>query len=94
MKMSTQDYNENYQKEVSYQKTMLKNLSHWQSFFSMLVGISILMMYFFVKHNWWLFGTGAVLGILNVVAVFTVGYAIYRGKQNLAKVIQYYGHQN
>jgi len=41
-----------------------------------------------------LFGTGVVLGILNVVAVFTVGYAIYRGKQNLAKVIQYYGHQN
>lgn len=93
MKMSTQDYNKNYQKEVSYQRTMLKNLSRWQSFFSMLVGISILMMYFFVKHNWWLFGTGVVLGILNVVAVFTVGYAIYRGKQNLAKVIQYYGHQ-
>ncbi|WP_242843726.1 hypothetical protein [Leuconostoc mesenteroides] len=44
MAKSIQNLDKGYQSEISYQQKMIKNLQHWQSFFSMIVGLSILLL--------------------------------------------------
>jgi hypothetical protein len=56
----------------------------------MIVGLSILLTYFFVHRNVWLFGTGLVLGTINILIVFIIGYAIYRGQQNVSVIVERY----
>ncbi|MCS8586298.1 PTS sugar transporter [Leuconostoc mesenteroides] len=90
MAKSIQNLDKGYQSEISYQQKMIKNLQHWQSFFSMIVCLSILLTYFFVHRNVWLFGTGLVLGTINILIVFIIGYAIYRGQQNVSVIVERY----
>ncbi|MGO3547871.1 MAG: PTS sugar transporter [Leuconostoc falkenbergense] len=90
MAKSIQNLDKGYQSEISYQQKMIKNLQHWQSFFSMIVGLSILLTYFFVHRNVWLFGTGVVLGTINILIVFIIGHAIYRGQQNVSVIVERY----
>lgn len=90
MAKSIQNLDKGYQSEISYQQKMIKNLQHWQSFFSMIVGLSILLTYFFVHRNVWLFGTGLVLGTINILIAFIIGYAIYRGQQNVSVIVERY----
>lgn len=90
MAKSIQNLDKGYQSEISYQQKMIKNLHHWQSLFSMIVGLSILLTYFFVHRNVWLFGTGLVLGTINILIVFIIGYAIYRGQQNVSVIVERY----
>lgn len=51
MAKSIKTLDKGYQNEIFYQQKMIKNLQHWQSFFSMIVGLSILLTYFFVHQN-------------------------------------------
>lgn len=85
-----QNFESGYENEIAYQKKMIKNLRHWQSLFSMFVGLSILLIYFFIHQNIWLFTTGIVLCVVNVMIVFTIGYAIYKGQKNVDKIENQY----
>lgn len=80
-----------YQDEIVFQKQMLHNLQRWQSLLSMVVGIGVLMMYFFRQQNVWLLGTGIALTVIGILLILTIGYGIYHGKKNLEVVIRRYG---
>ncbi|AFT81788.1 PTS sugar transporter [Leuconostoc carnosum] len=90
MVQTTKSVEKGYQNEILFQEKMLKNLVHWQSFFSMMVGFSILIIYFFSRYSVWLLVAGIVLLVANIILIFLIGYGIRRGKQNLNKVIQHY----
>ena len=76
MAKSIQNLDKGYQSEISYQQKMIKNLQHWQYFFSMIVGLSILLTSLFVHRNVWFFGTGLVLGPSNILIGFIIGDAL------------------
>ena len=90
MVQTTKSVEKGYQNEILVQEKMLTNLVHWQSFFSMMVGFSILIIYFFSRYSVWLLVAGIVLLVANIILIFLIGYGIRRGKQNLNKVIQHY----
>lgn len=79
-----------YKEEIIFQENMLRNLQHWQSFFSLLVGIGVLMTYFLRHEGIWLMMTSIGLSVVSVILMFTVGYVIYKGKKNVTKVIDSY----
>jgi len=60
MVQTTKSVEKGYQNEILFQEKMLKNLVHWQSFFSMMVGFSILIIYFFSRYSVWLLVAGIV----------------------------------
>lgn len=61
-----------YQTEIAYQKHMIENLGRWLTLLFLVASIGFLLVYFFRQTN-------LILSIL--------GYGIYRGKQNVAKLI-------
>lgn len=79
-----------YQNEISFQRHMLHNLQRWQSMFSMVVGIGVLMLYFFRQQSIWLFGAGIALSVIGVLMILIIGYGIYHGKKNLQRVVLRY----
>lgn len=79
-----------YTNEIKFQENMLRNLQHWQSVFSVLVGIGVLITYFLRHQSIWLLITSIVISVMIAILMFTVGYGIYKGKQNVAKLIDSY----
>ncbi|CAM3160394.1 PTS sugar transporter [Leuconostoc rapi] len=86
----TKSIAQGYKEEIIFQENMLRNLQHWQSFFSLLVGIGVLMTYFLRHEGIWLMMTSIGLSVVSVILMFTVGYVIYKGKKNVTKVIDSY----
>lgn len=79
-----------YKDEIVFQENMLRNLQHWQSFFSLLVGIGVLMTYFLRHQSLWIVITSVGVSVVSAILMLTVGYAIYKGRKNVTKVIDNY----
>ena len=69
MAKSIQNLDKGYQSEISYQQKMIKNLQHWQSFFSMIVSLSILLL-ISLSIEYLIIGTGLVLGTINILVFY------------------------
>ncbi|ADG41533.1 MULTISPECIES: PTS sugar transporter [Leuconostoc] len=79
-----------YKDEIVFQENMLRNLQHWQSFFSLLVGIGVLMTYFLRHQSLWIVITSVGVSVVSAILMLIVGYAIYKGRKNVTKVIDNY----
>ncbi|MGY3742325.1 PTS sugar transporter [Leuconostoc inhae] len=90
MTINTDKIEKAYKTEILFQERMIRNLQHWQSIFSLLTGIGVLLIYFFKNKNIWFLGTGIGLFIIGILVILTVGYAIYTGKKNVTRVIERY----
>ncbi|WP_294977207.1 PTS sugar transporter [uncultured Leuconostoc sp.] len=90
MTVNTDRTEKSYKIEILFQERMIRNLQHWQSIFSLLTGIGVLLIYFFKNKNIWFLGTGIGLFIIGILVILTVGYAIYAGKKNVTRVIKCY----
>ena len=76
-----------YKLEIAYQKHMIENLNRWLTLFFIVVSLGLLMSYFFHETNLLLFVIGCVLIFIGAIGMLLFGYGIYRGKQNIEKVI-------
>lgn len=85
--MTKQELVKGYQAEIQYQKHMLENLGRWLQLALLLVGIGLVVAYYFQATNLPLFILGLGIAILSVLAMLVIGYGIYRGRLNLQKVI-------
>ncbi|MEX0380661.1 PTS sugar transporter [Leuconostoc sp. MS02] len=90
MTINTENIEKGYQNEILFQERMLRNLQHWQSLFSLLAGIGVLLIYFFRNQSIWFLGIGIALCVISILVIVIVGYAIYTGKKNVTQVIQRY----
>lgn len=77
-----------YQTEIAYQKHMIENLGRWLTLLFLVASIGFLLIYFFRQTNLILsIILGYVLAFIGVFGMLLFGYGIYRGKQNVAKLI-------
>ena len=77
-----------YQTEIAYQKHMIENLGRWLTLLFLIASIGFLLIYFFRQTNLILsIILGYVLAFIGVFGMLLFGYGIYRGKQNVAKLI-------
>lgn len=76
-----------YQTEIAYQKHMIENLSRWVTLLFAIASIGFLLIYSFYKTNLMLMILGAVLALIGILGMLVFGYGIYKGKQNVNKVI-------
>ncbi|WP_220739769.1 PTS sugar transporter [Leuconostoc miyukkimchii] len=90
MTKRVENIDQGYQTEILFQEKMLRNLRQWQSMFSLLVGIGILVMYFFKNKSIWIFSAGIGISLVSVLLIIVIGYTIYRGRKNVSKVIDRY----
>ncbi|RCW17014.1 PTS fructose transporter subunit IA [Streptococcus gallolyticus] len=76
-----------YQTEIAYQKHMIENLGRWRTLLFLVASIGFLLLYFFRQSNLILSILGYVLAFVGVLGMLLFGYGIYRGKQNVTKLI-------
>lgn len=76
-----------YQTEIAYQKHMIENLGRWLTLLFLVASIGFLLLYFFRQSNLILSILGYVLAFVGVLGMLLFGYGIYRGKQNVTKLI-------
>lgn len=76
-----------YQTEIAYQKHMLENLGRWLTLLFLVASIGFLLIYFFRQTNLILSILGYLLAFVGVFGMLLFGYGIYRGKQNVTKLI-------
>ena len=76
-----------YQTEIAYQKHMIENFGRWLTLLFLVASIGFLLVYFFRQTNLILSILGYVLAFVGVSGMLLFGYGIYRGKQNVAKLI-------
>lgn len=76
-----------YQTEIAYQKHMIENLGRWLTLLFLVASIGFLLIYFFRQTNLILSILGYVLAFVGVFGMLLFGYGIYRGKQNVVKLI-------
>ena len=76
-----------YQTEIAYQKHMIENLGRWLTLLFIVASVGFLLTYFFHKTNLVLSIIGYVLAFVGIFGMLLFGYGIYRGKRNIAKVI-------
>lgn len=86
-KLNRSEIVKGYETEILYQKHMLENLGRWFSLFLGVVGIGIIMLYFFHLTNVLLLILGVVLIVVGGLGMLVIGYGIYRGNKNLRLVI-------
>lgn len=75
-----------YETEIAYQKHMLENLGRWITLLLAVTSLGFLLIYFFNKYIILLI-LGFVLMISGSLGMLLFGYGIYRGRKNIAKVI-------
>ncbi|MFT8323838.1 DUF202 domain-containing protein [Oenococcus sicerae] len=85
--MVQKDFVQGYETEIKYQKHMIANLGRWFTLFSLITGIAIVLLYFFhINHS--LISVAAIaLFVLGLLGMMLFGYGIYKGRQNVGKVI-------
>ena len=76
-----------YQTEINYQKHMLENLGRWLILLFVVASVGVLLIYFFHKVNFVVSLIGYIITFIGVFGMLLFGYGIYRGRQNIAKVI-------
>ena len=76
-----------YQTEINYQKHMLENLGRWLILLFVVASVGVLLIYFFHKINFVVSLIGYIITFIGVFGMLLFGYGIYRGRQNIAKVI-------
>lgn len=76
-----------YQAEIDYQKHMIDNLGRWLMLCFAVASVGVLLTYFFHRINFILSLIACVIAFIGVFGMLLFGYGIYRGRQNLAKVI-------
>ncbi|AZZ60117.1 DUF202 domain-containing protein [Oenococcus sp. UCMA 16435] len=88
--MTIEEMRIGYEKEVTYQKHMLKNLGYWFQLCTAVSGIGIVSVYFFHTKSLWLNILGIVLFILGALGMLLFGYAGWRGQQNIKAIVDDY----
>lgn len=88
--MTLEEMTKGYEKEVAYQKHMLKNLGYWFQLNTMISGIGIVMFYFFHGENLWLNILGIILFVVGAVGMLLFGYTGWRGQKNVKAVVADY----
>ncbi|MGT2959920.1 hypothetical protein [Streptococcus caballi] len=85
--MTEQELIKGYETEIQYQKHMIENLGRWFSLFFIIASSGVVLTYFFKGSQLALFILGIVLLVLGILGMLLFGYGIYKGKQNVNKVI-------
>lgn len=88
--MTIEEMQQGYLHEVEYQKHMLKNLSYWFQLFFTASVIGVVLIYSFHMHFSWLLIVGIILLVLGSLGMFIFGYASWRGKKNVSRIIDDY----
>lgn len=78
-----------YHTEIKYQEHMLENLKRWFSLAALLASLGWLIIYLFASGSLWGLVLGGLVGFLGVIAMLLIGYGIYKGRQNLLKLIDH-----
>lgn len=76
--------------EIAYQKQMLENLGRWFSLLFIISGIGLVLVIPANQVNMMLKITGIVLLTSSSLGMLLIGYGIYKGKQNLHKVVNHF----
>lgn len=85
--MTEQELIKGYETEINYQKHMLENLKRWISLFFMVASLGLLGVYFSTGHHWSLTLISSLISLVSCLGMLLFGYGIYKGRQNLIKVI-------
>lgn len=88
--MSIKEMRQGYEKEVAYQKHMLRNLGYWFQLFTAISGTGIVIIYYFHAKISWLNIVGIVLFVLGALGMLLFGYSGWRGQQNIKAVVDDY----
>jgi hypothetical protein len=88
--MTIDEMTKGYEKEVAYQKHMLKNLGYWFQLCTILSGVGIVLIYFFHGKTLWLNIVGIVLLVLGALGMLMFGYSGWKGQQNVRAVVDDY----
>lgn len=88
--MTIEEMHNGYQKEVEYQKHMLKNIGYWFQLVTAISGIGIVLIYFFHSTNIWIDILGIVLFMIGFIGMMLFGYTGWKGQQNLKLLINDY----
>ncbi|MCS4487881.1 DUF202 domain-containing protein [Streptococcus sciuri] len=75
-----------YQTEISYQKHMIANLKRWFSSLFIVSSLGVVALYF-SKVSLLLRFSGIGLVIIGCLGMLLFGYGIYKGQQNVNRVI-------
>ncbi|MDY3025001.1 DUF202 domain-containing protein [Streptococcus pluranimalium] len=84
--MTKQGIIEGYETEIAYQKHMIENLGRWFSLLFIIASIGVVIFIFFNGHIL-LKILGLLLVLIGSLGMLLFGYGIYKGKQNVSKVI-------
>ncbi|MBM7636542.1 DUF202 domain-containing protein [Streptococcus saliviloxodontae] len=76
-----------YETEIAYQKHMIDNLGRWFSLLFVLASLGVVLTYLYYQKNLVAEIVGILLVVLGILGMLLFGYGIYKGRQNLAKVI-------
>lgn len=85
--MQKQEMIKGYEVEIAYQKQMLDNLGRWFSLLFALATIGLVITYSFAGKNLLAVIAGLVLMILASLGMLLFGYGIYKGRQNVRKLL-------
>lgn len=85
--MTEQEFIRGYEEEINYQKHMIENLGRWFTLLLMIASSGVVLIYFFQQHHLPFFILGVVLAVIGFLGMLLFGYGIYRGRQNVNKVI-------
>lgn len=88
--MTLDEMTKGYEKEVAYQKHMLKNLGYWFQLNTVLSGSGIVVWYFFHGESFWLTLLGIILFVGGALGMLLFGYAGWRGQKNVRAVVDDY----
>lgn len=88
--MTLDEMTKGYEKEVAYQKHMLKNIGYWFQLNTVLSGIGIVVLYFFYGESLWLNILGIVLIVGGALGMMLLGYTGWRGQKNVRAVVDDY----
>lgn len=88
--MTINEMREGYEKEVAYQKHMLRNLGYWFQLFTIISGVGLVLIYLFHDKTLWPTIIGWILFVIGALGMFTFGYTGWRGQKNVQAVVADY----
>lgn len=91
MIMTKSEIVKGYKEEIAYQNHTIQNLNRWLTLSFIISSIGVLLIYFFKELL--LLVTGIIFIVIGLFGILLFGYGIYKGKQNLSKVIQSFEKQ-
>jgi VIT1/CCC1 family predicted Fe2+/Mn2+ transporter len=85
--LTENELTQGYETEIQYQKHMIENLGRWFSLLFIIASLGGILIYFFFQKILLLFILGVIVAIVGILGMFFFGYGIYKGRQNVNKVI-------